>query len=78
VEDGVVAEVSQNGTPIEYTEVPAATIDDLFDQIELWIDEGSQVDALYHDQLAYPVLVAVTTPDGSMVVISLANLVPSG
>jgi hypothetical protein len=78
VVDGSVVEVSQNGTPVEYADVPAASIDDLFDQIELSIGEGSQVDVLYHDQLAYPVLVAVTTSASSMTIISIANLLPTG
>ncbi len=78
VVDGSIQEVAQNGIPIEYVEIPAATIDDLFDEIELAIEEGSEVDVLYHDQLAYPVLVTVTSSAGSMTVISIANLTPTG
>ncbi len=77
VEAGVTVSVEQGGRPVDDPDL-AATIDDLFDEIAPHIDSGSVVEGLYHDELGYPVLIAVRQSDRSadVRVISIDELIP--
>lgn len=72
VVDGDVVEVVASGVPIDIVDVPAYSIDDLFERIVLWEQSGIDVDALYHHADGYPVLVVQATDEP--LVISIEDL----
>ena len=75
VEGGVVVSVTAEGSEVEFEEVPAYTVDDLFARIDAWGSQGWDVDVLYDARLGHPVLVTASRGNESMV-FSIDRLTP--
>ena len=75
--DGQVASVSLDGRILDDLDFQVSSVDELFVRIQQWIDAGSDVEALFHAELGYPVLVTVRAPDSEVpLVFSLGDLIP--
>jgi hypothetical protein len=75
VHDGVVTSVTLDGAEVEYADLPVFTIDALFDQIEEWTADGTNVWVLYDALLGHPTLV-MAAPEDEPVGFSIDALQP--
>jgi len=65
VHEGTVS-VSSGGDPVSTIGVPAYSVDEMFDLIELWRQAGSRVEVLYDESWGFPVFVSVQTSDAEV------------
>jgi hypothetical protein len=70
VEQGVVISVTRDdGEPIP-TDLPATTVEELFDLIEGWRTNGRQTEVIFHTQIGYPVVAAAFEPGSDLLSIA--------
>ena len=72
VRDGELVEITQNGELAELGE--DVTVEVIFEMIARLSADGVDVDAIYHTEFGYPVVVLFIAPDGSSTGFSISNL----
>lgn len=65
VRDGRVDSVTAGGAEVSTVGLPAFSVDDVFERLELWRQQGSRVEAIFDIALGHPVIVSVYPVDAT-------------
>jgi hypothetical protein len=69
VEQGVATSAGDDVATIP-PELPAMTVEELFDLIERWRVDGRETEVIFHTQLGYPIVAAAFEPGSALLSIS--------